>query len=189
MIPTSLETMTQLLPGWVAVALSILPVLMYSKIRPERALENNVRAQIYQFIKENPGGHYNYIMAKLGLKNGTLAYHLATLEREGFVRPRKDGIYKRYYPKDQQLPKKEITSLSWFQLGILKIIKDNAGITQKEIGEKLSESRQVINYHVKLLDRTGFIRLEKIGRETHCFAVYNPEEESQAAEDTAASLS
>ena len=50
----------------------------------------------------------------------------------------------------------------------------------EQISKLLDESKQVVNYHVKILEGAGLIRLERAGRETACFAgkvTYVPEED------------
>ena len=88
--------------GWNEVVMfalitQLLP--LYSKIRREEVLDQYTRGKIHGYIIANPGEHYNSLKAQLRLKNGTLAYHLRVLEREGYVKSVRDGPFKRFYPQ------------------------------------------------------------------------------------------
>ena len=53
---------------------------------------------------------------------------------------------------------------------ILDIIREEPGITQKELGLRLPNKKQrTISYHVKNMAREGVLDLKKDGRETKCF--------------------
>jgi predicted transcriptional regulator len=142
---------------------------LYVRLKKKDVLSHFVRGQIYGYIQANPGTHYNDIIQHLGLHNGVGAYHLQVLEREGFIKSLRDGIYKRFYPTGVKIPEKKL-HLSRIQRDILLEIQKHPGVTQKQISKLLDESKQVINYHVKVLESAGLIRLERIGRETACFA-------------------
>jgi predicted transcriptional regulator len=64
-------------------------------------------------------------------------------------------------------------------------------VTQKQISKLLDESKQVVNYNVKILENAQLIRVERLGRETACFAGnvrYVPEEDIyEVPEDKSAS--
>jgi DNA-binding transcriptional ArsR family regulator len=78
---------------------------LYSRIKKEEVLDHFVRGQIYGFIVSNPGEHYNSIRERLKVTNGTLSYHLRTLEVQGFIKSRKESIYRRFYPVEMKFPR------------------------------------------------------------------------------------
>jgi DNA-binding MarR family transcriptional regulator len=152
--------------------LALLPLLIpiYTRIQKEDVLDQFVRGQIFGFIKSNPGVHYNEIMRKLDMKNGTLSYHLHMLEKTRMIKSRKERYrYRAFYPTGMKFPKRERYRLTELQMAIIKIIKQNKGINQKEIAKKLDEQHQTINYNVKILQQAGIINLRRIGRKTSCF--------------------
>ena len=78
-----------------------------------------------------------------------------------------------------RIPEKRL-HLSRIQRDILSEIQKHPSITQKEISKLLDESKQVVNYNVKVLESAGLIRMERVGRESSCFAGnirYIPEED------------
>ena len=55
---------------------------------------------------------------------------------------------------------------------IIKIVKDNPGITQSMISQRLDVSRQKINYHVNSLVANSILNLEKQGRITRLYPTH-----------------
>jgi predicted transcriptional regulator len=49
------------------------------------------------------------------------------------------------------------------------IVKQDPGITQSGISEKMGKNKMVINYHIKILKDVGLLAVERNGRETNCF--------------------
>ncbi len=153
--------------GYLAFLSLFLP--LYVRLKKKDVLSHFTRGQIFGYIQANPGAHYNAIIQDLGLQNGVGAYHLKVLEREGFIKSMRDGIYKRFYPSDMKIPEKRV-HLSRVQKDILKEIQKHPGVTQKQISKLLDESKQVVNYNVKVLETADLIRVERVGRGTACFA-------------------
>jgi hypothetical protein len=73
-------------------------VALFTRIKSEKVLDHFRRGQIYGFIIATPGAHYRQIKEKLEIGNGTLAYHLHVLEREGLIKSQNDGLKKLFYP-------------------------------------------------------------------------------------------
>ncbi len=154
--------------------LTLLPLLipLYTRIQKEDVLDQFVRGEIYGYIKANPGVHYNQIIRELDVKNGTLSYHLHMLEKTGMVKSRKEGLrYRVFYPTGIKFPKEERYRLTELQMSIIKMIKENEGISQKEIARALNVKHQTVSYNMKVLQQAGFIRLRKKGRTTSCYII------------------
>jgi len=153
--------------GYLAFLSLFLP--LYVRLKKKDVLSHFTRGQIFGYIQANPGAHYNAIIQDIGLQNGVGAYHLKVLEREGFIKSAKEGIYKRFYPANMRIPEKRL-HLSRIQRDVLLVIQKHPGVTQKEISKLLDESKQVVNYNVKVLETARLIRVERVGRGTACFA-------------------
>jgi predicted transcriptional regulator len=145
---------------------------LYTRIQKEDVLDQFVRGQIYGFIKTNPGAHYNQILRKVGVKNGTLSYHLGILEKTELIQSRREGLkYRAFYPTGINFPKAERFRLTGLQIQIIDSIRSQPGLTQKEIAGLLGRKPQTINYNIKVLDQAGLISVVKAGRKTTCFPV------------------
>ncbi len=148
----------------------------YSRIQKEDVLDQFVRGQIYGFIKTNPGVHYNQILRKIGVKNGTLSYHLGVLEKTELIQSRREGLkYRVFYPTGMNFPKAERFRLTDFQIQIIDALKRRPGITQKDLAWLLSSKPQTINYNIKVLGQAGLVSVVRKGRKTTCFAVKHDE--------------
>jgi DNA-binding MarR family transcriptional regulator len=144
----------------------------YSRIQKEDVLDQFVRGQIYGFIKTNPGVHYNQILRKVGVKNGTLSYHLGVLEKTELIQSRREGLkYRVFYPTGMSFPKSERFRLTGLQIRIIELLRRQPGMTQKELAKMLDQKPQTINYNMKVLDQANLVSVVKKGRRTTCFAV------------------
>ena len=145
---------------------------LYSRIQKEDVLDLFVRGQIYGFIKTNPGAHYNQILRQIGVKNGTLSYHLGILEKTELIQSRREGLkYRAFYPTGMTFPKAERFRLTELQIQIIGSIRNTPGLTQKDIARLLGRKPQTINYNIKVLDQANLISVVKAGRKTTCFPV------------------
>jgi predicted transcriptional regulator/uncharacterized membrane protein len=153
--------------------LTLIFIPLYTKIKKDRVLDHYLRGKIHGYIIANPGEHYNAIKEQLNVTNGALSYHLRVLEREGYVRSRMDGIFKRFYPADMKLPTTQ-RNISSFQEVILTIVKNNQGLSQKDIAKRIGASSQVINYHIKILEESDLITVDRTRRKSKVFATETP---------------
>jgi len=144
---------------------------LYSKIKREQVLDHFVRGQIYGYVLANPGEHYNAIKLALSLTNGSLAHHLKTLEREQFIKSKRFGLYRRFYPMNMKIPEDGFFTANEIQKTIVDLIRATPAITQKEIAERLGLTPPTVNYHVGILSEHKAIPGGAAGRKTHCFVV------------------
>jgi uncharacterized membrane protein/DNA-binding transcriptional regulator YiaG len=153
-----------------AAGLLFLP--LYTKIKKDDVLDHFVRGQVYGYIKANPGEHYNSIKKALSLKNGTLIYHLKTLENGDFIKSVIDGRFKRFYPKEMKLPEPSdeiVLRMNHIQHEILNIIRETPGISQKEIAARIGLSTPTVHYHINIMMSARAINVMRSGRETRCY--------------------
>jgi DNA-binding MarR family transcriptional regulator len=130
------------------------------------------RGLIQGYIDGNPGESYNAIKRALELKNGTLAYYLKILSKEGKIRTERDGMYKRFYPTvGKSRAENVIIELSKIQQNILDFIKSNPGTTQTNIAKELGIIHSKLNYHISMLSDARLIKLEREGNATKCFVL------------------
>jgi parallel beta-helix repeat protein len=141
---------------------------LYTKLKKKAVLDNETRNIIQKYISANPGTHYNSIKRELEIPNGALAYHLKTLEREGFVKSKRQGMYKILFPIDIKDTSKS-PHLSESQKLIYDLIQKNPGLSQKDIAEKIDLTLSTVNYHVNTLVKNDIIQLERVGNKTKCY--------------------
>jgi predicted transcriptional regulator len=139
-------------------------------------LDQYTRGRIQGFITANPGAHYSNIKAMLGLQNGTLAYHLRRLEREGFVFSRRDGIYKRFFPAHYD---PNGSTFSTLQEKILEKVIESPGITKKELSAILDKRPQVLDYHLRWMIRNDIMEMRKDGKRNRYYPTEQMEDGSE----------
>jgi predicted transcriptional regulator len=128
----------------------------------EDLMQNTNRAKIYSTILRYPGMSFTDLRVMLGIKNGTLSHHLLKLEKEGLVKSKKIGIFRRFYPSGGNVPKD-------LEEKIMDVILDNPGISQSSVAKRLDITRQVANYHINSLRRRGRLIVRKSGRSSEIY--------------------
>ena len=82
----------------------------------------------------------------------------------------RDGMYRRFWPANARLPPEDEGHFN-IQKRIVATVRENPGISQKEIAQKVGVSSPTVNYHINVLANARMVRVEKWGRRTRCFAV------------------
>lgn len=147
---------------------TVLFVPLYTRLKREDVLDHEVRGMIRGCVISDPGIHYNEILRRLGLSNGKAAYHIKTLEREGFIRSVTDGRYKRFYPPGMKVTDIPVR-LNPTQKLILEIIGKNEGLSQRKIARLMDVSYPTVHRQVNKMDKIGVIRVVKKGTRTKCY--------------------
>lgn len=135
---------------------------LYSRLDRDEILDNDLRREIYEHVEANPGVHYSGIKRDLGLANGTLSHHLRILEDRKLLTSRREGRRKCFYLPDRG----DRGSPSDTRTRILRLIRNQPGLSQAQVAQQLGTSRQNINYHVSLLEDEGLVTIDRDGRET-----------------------
>ena len=143
---------------------------LYTRLSKDKVLESYNRGRVYQYVALNPGAHFNGILAALDMNNGLLVYHLEVLHREGLLRSRSEGMYRRFYTTDTQPPPILENGTTEAQLRVLKAIQEMPGITQKELSRFLGLRQSTLAYQIDRLTAMGYVAAEKQGRKVHYLA-------------------
>lgn len=141
---------------------------LYTRLHKEELLDHELRGILRGYILADPGIHYNELVRQVKMANGTVAYHLSTLEREGIIKSRRDGVLKRFYPAEMRLATLPVR-LTGVQLLILKAIQKQEGQNQRAIAESLDIPYLNVHRHINKMVRQKVLRLEKTGISTKCF--------------------
>ena len=114
-------------------------------------LDNATKRSILDYIISHPGAHFSKILEDLELKNGTLSYHLYKLEKGGYIKSVREGLYKRYYPSGtKHIPRSVDES-------IYQVVLQNPGMRQSELSRLLGLNRQMIYYHIRSMVSKGLL--------------------------------
>jgi predicted transcriptional regulator len=157
-----IDSITRVTNGSISSLAFFVP--LYSKLNTSDIFRNNSRESILTLITSSPGVTLGSITRTLKIRNGTATHHLRILEREGYIKSKKTGKFRRYYVLGTKA-----TGFNEIQDNIVSEVQDNPGISQSEIARELHLSRQLINYHLQDLVTSDVIYLEKIGNKSYCF--------------------
>ena len=103
------------------------------------------------------------------MNNGALVYHREVLQREGLLRSRQEGMYRRFYTADTRPPPLLENGTTEAQLRVLKAIQEMPGITQKELARFLGLRQSTLAYQIERLTATGTIAGNRTGRKVQYF--------------------
>jgi DNA-binding MarR family transcriptional regulator len=148
--------------------LLMLAIPLYTRLNRDNVLDNETRGMIRGCIISEPGIHFKELRRRLDLSNGTAVHHLATLEREGVIKSRTDGVYKRFYPAGMKLgdlPAK----LPHLQAVILEVVRRKEGLSQREVADALEASYYTVHRHINRMAESGILRLERRGMTVRCY--------------------
>lgn len=140
---------------------------LFTRIRREKLLEHPVREVIYMEIHSNPGIYYRELLRKLGIPNGSLAFHLHHLERAGYIRSRR-ARGRRHLFSTELLPSTDSLLVTDRQRRILEFLRSRPGASERLIVKSLGMSRSTVSYHIGVLRSLGFVETRRIGGRTLC---------------------
>jgi predicted transcriptional regulator len=147
-------------------------VLIFSRLAKDEVMDNKTRYLMHGMIIENPGIHYSALMEEFELSNGVTAYHLDVLERESFVRSKRDGRRKRFYSRHAKVPKDQLQDPEEVKEAIVELVRGRPGIAQMEVMEELGIGRRAAGYHLQELVKEGKLQDSKKGK----YTIYHPRE-------------
>ncbi|HVL47522.1 MAG TPA: MarR family transcriptional regulator [Candidatus Thermoplasmatota archaeon] len=133
---------------------------LYTRLARKEVLDHATRDRIHAAIVARPGVHYSQLLGDMGLPAGVLIHHLRTLERHAYVRSRREGPYRRFYPAGARLPAVEADPMTPMQRRVLDILEASGPLTQAQLGERLGMTKQGVSYHLKGLARRGEVVAE-----------------------------
>ncbi len=145
---------------------------LYTRLAKDDVLAHETRNKIHALVTANPGLHYSAIKRELGLANGALTHHLRMLEQHGVLVMQSRAHRAHFYPRGPRLPD-EPDPVSDFAARVMTQLRRSPGLTQVELADRLGASKQLVNYHVKRLERQDRLRARPDGRVRR---LYVPEE-------------
>lgn len=135
-------------------AIGALAAGFYARFRRSDVLKHEVRAGVLERVRAAPGIRYEALRKEMGLANGSLAYHLRVLQREGYVVTRKEWTRRRFYATGAAPP--PVPEAPDAIAAALRATA--AGLTAGELAQRLGISRQLARYHLQRLARNGLVQ-------------------------------
>ena len=134
------------------------------------------RGRIVGILTTNQGIHLSALIRILGLGNHQAAHHLSVLEEQGDIWNKRVGREIRFFTSDVprgtetgDLPSIDVSiNENSIPYRILVILYENQDVegndsTQKEISAILKTSKQLVSYHIRILEERGFVERNRRG--------------------------
>jgi predicted transcriptional regulator len=134
--------------------------------RPTTVFNNSTRAEIYSFIKANPGVQFRGICAQLGISIGVAEFHLGVLKKAGLISFFRDGRYKRFF-ESKKFSQKQMQLISLLRHGttrsIIKTMLDGKQVSHSELSSQLDITSQGVTWQINRLRQDDIIQESKDG--------------------------
>lgn len=165
--PTTLVLGTVAVAGLAAVA-GYAAFLLFSRLVPDRVLNNPRRAQILELVRSQPGIHTNAIARTVGLRWANTIHHIAVLSSAGHVSVRRVGGRTALFPAKSGYYGKE-TQIALLrrptQRRIHELLTQEPGLDQETLATRLALDQSRISRALGSLGRVGLVRSEQDGRQ------------------------
>lgn len=140
---------------------------LFSRVTGPRLLEHPARARLHALVEAEPGIHFQDLVRKSGLANGTAVHHLQKLGESGLVAARPLGRYTCYFPGASvdraSLAAAPVTRAEGARR-ILAEVAANPGLSGLEVATRLGLQPSTVAYHVKRLQEAGLVAAQRDGR-------------------------
>jgi outer membrane protein assembly factor BamB/DNA-binding MarR family transcriptional regulator len=144
-----------------------LVLLLYTRLKGEKILDNFLRGQLYGMIIEWPGSSFSELKRKMNKPTGTVAYHLQALEKEQMIKSVSRGTKKLFFPASF-IVSDDYFALTDAQRVVYNVVKVNPGISQMGIAKRTGFKPSRINKIIHKLSQKGMLDVVK-GKETKCY--------------------
>lgn len=145
---------------------------LFSRLQKPRILEQETRAQIYQFIQARPGVRAQQVLRGLQLATGQTMHHLAILQRQGYVTRTRAPFARRYFVKGTMSPQdmqavvvREHPVLARVEM----LVKRRPGLNVGEMAKELGTSAGQVSRLVQQLVDARLVERRPEGRHVRVF--------------------
>lgn len=139
-------------------------------------LSGDMEKRVLSHVSFNPGCIRKEVMMALSLGEPEAKAVLAGLARSRLIDAKRDGAKFRYYPKEQlpvmihvmemegaMVEERKVRYLTDFQKRLVEMVETKPGIKVKELAAGLKISQQVVEYHIKTMEKGGIIEGKRTG--------------------------
>lgn len=142
--------------------------LLYTRIPENRILENATRRRIFNMIQKNPGINMSALSKELGISWGATVHHLRKLEKTNRVHVEEINHERCFFENGGRLSHDMMEISAALKDGtartVFECIKNNPGISQKGICQKLDLKPPLVSWHVKRLNQDRLIERRRNGK-------------------------
>lgn len=136
--------------------------ILYHRFSGTRVLDHAVRGEIVRLVTRHPGIHLRRLADEMQVAWSTARFHVHVLERNGFLRTRRDGRYLAVFPVDADAPLPVRNIVARAVLDAFPV--DGTPVALAEVARGLHISRQLANHHVRGLVTRGLVERVERGK-------------------------
>ena len=140
---------------------------LFSRIAQEDILTHGRRAELFEFIKQNPGERIENARRALGISNGSMHYHLKVLSERNLIRVLRDGGLARLYPAGPKINPQPYVPAQ--RRRFVDLLSSRPGVTQREAAMLLGISERMASYHIQTLSTQGLVEVKPEGARKRLF--------------------
>ena len=134
-------------------------------------IDHDTQRLIVSYVTANPGISFPALEGMLGINRSTLRYHTDRLERAGLIHSRKESGQKCFYAGRMDVvatvsPGLNLNTLTKEQRRVLRLVRDNPGISKKAIGRITRINKNTLTYTLRKLQDRNLIWKVREGRKT-----------------------
>lgn len=140
---------------------------LFTRLHGPKLLEHPGRQRLVELVESEPGVHFQDLVRRSGMPNGTAMHHLGKLTKAGLLSARPLGRYTCYFPGSS------VDRIALVQAPILRsdgarlvygLIQANPGLSGLELAGRAGLQPSTVNYHVQRLVECGLVASVRDGR-------------------------
>lgn len=149
-------------------------VVLYHRIRPNAALDNETRRAIFNAVCGTPGLGVHEVSRAAGVSYSTATYHLERLVSAGMIVMTLDGNKLCYYQNGGAFTETERRILPLVKndeaAELYEAILDSPGTYRAALAERLGVTATTVNWHLRRLREAGLVDEHRTGRSAFLYA-------------------
>lgn len=157
------------LSGAIAALIVAIKLLPFAFFKLKSKIANQNRESVYRQIDQNPGCTVSDISKREAMNVGSVRYHVDQLQDARRIVLVKIGKFRRLFRNSGAFDDREIVIISALQVrtkrAILFTVRDNPGLSNKQIAEKLSIKESMAHTYLASLLKDGVLRCERNGQQ------------------------
>jgi predicted transcriptional regulator len=143
------------------------------------------RRRVYRHVQDYPGLHLRELARAARLDPNHAKYHLAYLERHGWVSSRREDGYWRFWPRTEgsvgwreQVPLEDKEPLCLLRrpapLHAVLCLLERGTMPHAQLRQAVGVASSTLHYHMRQLEAQGLVASRRDGRERH-YRLVDPE--------------
>lgn len=141
----------------------IVPPVGYSRYDDSDPLDNEVRREVYEAVRQSPGDYLAGIAAGLEATVSTVRYHVRVLEDEGLVRTATVRGKHRVYPAATADPEVAAALNDESTARVIAAVHRHEPISVSSLADELDRARSTVSYHLARLEDDAVLSREREG--------------------------